>query len=654
MKQTTTAFIGNPLFSHKLFSRKATKELRGISYNKVALFLQKTLFFFIFLLAITTTSNAQKKDYIFTFNGLDTTAIQLPICYDARIKITVQAPNSLADSTYFPLYRRVDTTGNGTWSKWINVSHFKSYKQNIGVSILIISQLFNTNYGNNAAFTNPPNNTLPYTAPLKVQLVLCNSIISNNQNAPNLTTSTISNIITVTLNPIPKVITHPATTVFNYCRNTPNVTPFFIEDTLPNINNNKYKWLVSTPTINNTANNLTTADTFKIYSPKTIAAGTSFYYSCKITNQFGCTVSSNKSGAVTIRDTTTNNKLFTICDYQLPFTYAGLTFTAAGTKIRDTINVWGCDSNIKVTVALYAASKKTVTTKNLCLKNGDYYTWAVNNKQYYASAKDTVHYTLPPSTCDSLCILNLVVNKRYDTTVNMLYCSPNNEAYVWNGISCPASGVYNKTFILASKCDSVVHLNLTYSHITTTTTNTSICTGDSVYFKQSFIKIAGTYKDTLHNNKGCDSILILVLKIKANTFSTTNISICPKDTASYSWNNHHYAASGSYVVHLINKAGCDSVATLNLVVKQNSYKTIDTFVCRPAFRGNWAGYWFIDTAIKEAGTYIKTILNSVGCDSVITLHLTIYASTLKDTTVYICSNCVYSFFGQDLNNTGGL
>ena len=65
----------------------------------------------------------------------------------------------------------------------------------------------------------------------------------------------------------------------------------------------------------------------------------------------------------------------------------------------------------------------------------------------------------------------------------------------------------------------------------------------------------------------------------------------------------------------MNAAGCDSVATLNLTIKQPS--TSSTSV------SNCSYYVWHGTTYTISGTYTWTGTNAVGCDSVATLNLTI-------------------------------
>ena len=125
---------------------------------------------------------------------------------------------------------------------------------------------------------------------------------------------------------------------------------------------------------------------------------------------------------------------------------------------------------------------------------------------------------------------------------------------------------------------------------------------------------SGIYYDTLYNAAGCDSIVTVNLTILNSTSNTINISACESYTSpsgKYIWTN-----SDSYIDTIPNNAGCDSVITINLIINNSSSATINPTAC--------------DSYISPSGkiwtlteTYKDTIPNSAGCDSIITINLTI-------------------------------
>jgi hypothetical protein len=67
------------------------------------------------------------------------------------------------------------------------------------------------------------------------------------------------------------------------------------------------------------------------------------------------------------------------------------------------------------------------------------------------------------------------------------------------------------------------------------------------------------------NTAGCDSVATLNLTIRNSSSSNTSDAICAA-ALPYVWNGSNYTATGVYTFTSTNAAGCDSVATLNLTV----------------------------------------------------------------------------------------
>ena len=90
---------------------------------------------------------------------------------------------------------------------------------------------------------------------------------------------------------------------------------------------------------------------------------------------------------------------------------------------------------------------------------------------------------------------------------------------------------------------------------------------------------------------------------------------------------------GTYTYTTSNSVGCDSVATLILTVKQSSSSLTNVAVCSNTPTYTWNG-----TVRTAPGTYTYTTSNRVGCDSIATLVLTTKATSTSTTNVAVCSN----------------
>lgn len=97
---------------------------------------------------------------------------------------------------------------------------------------------------------------------------------------------------------------------------------------------------------------------------------------------------------------------------------------------------------------------------------------------------------------------------------------------------------------------------------------------------------------------------------------TTDIAVaCDK----YMFGNQTYTASGTYIDTLQTVHGCDSIVTLHLTIN-NSIATDTTIIATDSLL--WE-----NTILRESGDYVYYFTTIHGCDSIITLHLTIRSTT---------------------------
>lgn len=109
---------------------------------------------------------------------------------------------------------------------------------------------------------------------------------------------------------------------------------------------------------------------------------------------------------------------------------------------------------------------------------------------------------------------------------------------------------------------------------------------------------------------------IFVLSLSECIPATTTITetVCNSYTAP---DGQVYTASGQYTAELQSASGCDSIITIDLTVNHNQSSTIFETVCDTSYTApNGIIY-------GSSGTYLATIPNAAGCDSTITIHLTV-------------------------------
>ncbi len=190
------------------------------------------------------------------------------------------------------------------------------------------------------------------------------------------------------------------------------------------------------------------------------------------------------------------------------------------------------------------------------------------------------------------------------------YTSPSGN-HTWN-----TSGSYMDTLTAISGCDSLLLIDLTILNSTTSSVAPVVC---GSYTSPSGMHVwtsSGTYLDTIPNAAGCDSVITVNLTVHNPTSFTMTSVVCGSfvsPSGNYTW-----TSSGTYTDTLINSAGCDSVITVHLTVNHPTTATFDVTACDHYVSPSGIHIWL------SSGTYTDTITNSAGCDSIITVNLTIF------------------------------
>ncbi len=208
------------------------------------------------------------------------------------------------------------------------------------------------------------------------------------------------------------------------------------------------------------------------------------------------------------------------------------------------------------------------------------------------------------------------------STTNITACA----TYTWtNGTTYTSSGTYTQTLVNSVGCDSIATLNLTINQPSASTQNATACVTYTWPVNGTTYTTSGSYTHTLAgaNAVGCDSTITLNLTINQPTSATQTVSAC----VTYTWpvNGTTYTTSGSYTHTLVgaNANGCDSTITLNLTINQPTTGTDVQTAC--------VSYTWIDgiTYTTSNNTATFTIVGGAanGCDSVVTLDFTINQPT---------------------------
>jgi len=170
--------------------------------------------------------------------------------------------------------------------------------------------------------------------------------------------------------------------------------------------------------------------------------------------------------------------------------------------------------------------------------------------------------------------------------------------------------------------------------------NVATDAGENIYVsgyfsgEADFDPEAGEY---IKNSKGgLDGFVIKLSQCAQPTSETVIVSTCN----SYKLNSQVYTSSGTYVQKLTNVAGCDSTLTLKLTI--GGFTTnIDTIVCDNYI---WQGQTY-----TSSGSYSVTLKSLDGCDSILNLNLIVNKSISSVINTTICSG--ESYGGHDESGT---
>ncbi len=244
--------------------------------------------------------------------------------------------------------------------------------------------------------------------------------------------------------------------------------------------------------------------------------------------------------------------------------------------------------------------------------------------------------------CDSVIVLTLSVNPVATTPLSATICS--NEAYDFHGRDLTQAGTYSDTLQTINGCDSVIVLTLSVNPVATTPLSATICSNEAYDFHGRDLTQAGTYSDTLQTINGCDSVIVLTLSVNPVYHDTINAEIC--EGSVYTENGFNVNEAGTYTQTLQTINGCDSIITLNLTVNSALTSIIDAEICE--------GTTYSENGFEhsEAGTYTQTLQTSNGCDSIVTLNLSMKPNSTTTFTATVCEGTVYTENGFNASETG--
>ena len=298
------------------------------------------------------------------------------------------------------------------------------------------------------------------------------------------------------------------------------------------------------------------------------------------------------------------NDTVSICDrYVSPS--RKFTWTSSGVY-NDTIpTYYGCDSAIKVYLTIkkitygafsaQACDSFISPSKVYVWKSSGVFTDRIKNK----------------AGCDSIITVTLKIGGNRDTIYPVVcksYTVPSGKK------TYTVTGNYFDTLVDYRQCDSIIDIRLTVNQPATSSIVLSACKSVKSPSNKYIWTVSGNYRDTIKTKKGCDSFINVQVKIKSSS-SFYKVAGCKTYTTPDG--RRTYTSSGIYKDTVFNMSFCDSVITYDVTILQPTFGSISIQNCRSYITPGKK------RKLTRSGVYTDTLKNYRGCDSILTISLTI-------------------------------
>lgn len=404
---------------------------------------------------------------------------------------------------------------------------------------------------------------------------------------------------------------------------------------------------------------------------------------------------SNETLHLTVFGTSVATVSDTIVENQLPYTFNAILFDTAlfasttyltprFASLDSTIivvNRWGCDSTINYTLNVHwnvSATADSTVCENLLplqwnsvsFETSDFNLHNINLAIQNSTFKiDTlIAYT----GADSVLTMTLTVDTNthrhyYDTIVeNQLPFTFNGVQYGILDFSLLDTNFVNQhsqfisdTIVIsnAKGCDSVIFYTLHVNWNKTTNLDSILCENmlplvwngvtfsrDSVHFSNIDPQTALLIDTAVYTAaEGQDSLVVMHLTVQSNTSATLYDTVVENQLPhlwngiAFNWNDTILVetryVSLSHSNTIVNAAGCDSVAAMNVHVWRNCIAQVDSNVCQNDFPFLWNGVNFDSTASDSV-----LLSTTHGADSLLTMHVTMLFNTFASWSDTIVEN----------------
>jgi gliding motility-associated-like protein len=275
--------------------------------------------------------------------------------------------------------------------------------------------------------------------------------------------------------------------------------------------------------------------------------------------------------------------------------------------------------------------------------------FSANTENAVTSVPGTYTLTVTsPDGCPSVCQTVVEIDTQtYAETITAEICE--GDPYVLpDGSTVTTGGTYTAVLQAQNGCDSTITVIVTALPPASSSQEVDLCEGESFTLPDgSVVTAPGTYTHVFTAANGCDSVVTTVVNVWPHYSETINAVICQGD--SYTLPDGSSAtAPGTYTFSYNTVYGCDSVITVVLQVQPESDVIMDAVIC------GGETYVFPDgSTTMTPTTWTESYTSSLGCDSTVTINVSVAPKYYQTQNVEICDGESYTLPGGTVVTTTG-
>ncbi|WP_221409515.1 T9SS type A sorting domain-containing protein [Marinoscillum furvescens] len=144
----------------------------------------------------------------------------------------------------------------------------------------------------------------------------------------------------------------------------------------------------------------------------------------------------------------------------------------------------------------------------------------------------------------------------------------------------------------------------------------TLCGEETFDFGGQVIAEAGNYYEYFVSSTGCDSVVVLSIQKGIIYDETIEVTRCASDVP-YAFGSLALSESGNYTQTLSSSYGCDSTVNLTFTLLPEPQQTIEQVLC------HGESFDFDGQSLSTTGVYEKIYTSQTGCDSLVTVNLTV-------------------------------